>query len=282
MTSSYQPLLGASVVSLAVNVPGPAACARMVRLGASVLKLEPPGGDPLEGQNPSWYRELAAGQDVVRIDLKSDTGRAALSERLARSDILLTSHRPSALGRLGLAWPALHERFPRLCQVAIVGFPAPHEEVAGHDLTYLAAEGLLSPPTMPRTLMADLAGADQAVGAALGLLLQRGRDGRGSYFAVALSDAARWFSQPLRHGLTMAGSQLNGGFAGYNLYPARSGWVAVAALEPHFWAGLLREAGLDNAVYADLAALFATRDASDWEAWALERDLPISAVRDDL
>jgi alpha-methylacyl-CoA racemase len=282
MTLSYQPLLGIRVVTMAVNVPGPAACARMVALGAHVQKIEPPSGDPLAGQSPAWYAELSAGQQVARVDLKSASGRADMQSRLADCDIFLTSHRPSALARLGLDWETLHARHPRLCQVAITGFPPPDEEVAGHDLTYLAAEGLLAPPAMPRTLMADLAGADQAVNAAMGLLLQRHRAGGSGYVAVPLSEAARWFSQPYRHGMTRPGGQLSGVFAGYNVYPARSGWVAVAALEPHFWAALMREAGRDDAEPAHLAAFFATRDAAEWEAWALARDLPITALRGDI
>ena len=76
--SDVRPLGGIQVVSLALNVPGPAAAARLCRLGAAVAKVEPPGGDPLASGCPAWYEELCAGQEVVRLDLKGADGRASL------------------------------------------------------------------------------------------------------------------------------------------------------------------------------------------------------------
>src|SRR5438067_11112615 len=223
-SGDMRPLGGIQVVSLALNVPGPAAAARLCRLGAAVAKVESPGGDPLASGCPVWYEELCAGQEVVRLDLKDADGRAALDGLLDGADLLLTSSRPAALDRLGLSWPDLHVRFPRLVQVAIVGHAAPHQEVPGHDLTYLASVGLLVPPQVPRTLLADLAGAERAVSAALALLYARER-GHGGYAEVALAEVAATFAAPLRHGLTAAGGHLGGGFAGYRLYPAQEGWI---------------------------------------------------------
>src|SRR4051794_26225209 len=160
------PLRGIRVVSLALNVPGPAAAAHLCGLGAAVTKVEPLDGDPLARMCPAWYEDLRAGQDVVRLDLKDAAGRASLDGLLEGADVLLTSSRPAALDRLGLSWPDLHVRFPHLVQVAIVGHAAPHQEVPGHDLTYLATAGLLVPPQVPRTLLADLAGAERAVSTA--------------------------------------------------------------------------------------------------------------------
>ena len=130
--SALMPALdGMRAVSLAVNVPGPTAAARLAALGASVTKIEPPGGDPLAAAHPCWYDELRSGQRVLTLDLKQAADQAILDELLEPADLLLTSSRPAALARLGLAWPALHARFPRLCQVAIVGYPAPDQDRAG-------------------------------------------------------------------------------------------------------------------------------------------------------
>ena len=272
------PLHGIRVVSLALNVPGPAAAARLRRLGAAVTKVEPPDGDPLARVCPAWYAELCAGQDVVRLDLKDAAGRASLDGLLEEADVLLTSSRPAALARLGLSWPLLHVRFPRLVQVAIVGHAAPHQHVPGHDLTYLASTGLLSPPQVPRTLLADLAGAEQAVSTALALLYARERGHGTGCVEVALADVAAAFAAPLRHGLTAADGSLGGGFAGYGLYRAREGWIAVAALEPHFWRRLTEELEASNA--QDLARVFLTQTAQYWEAWGAARDVPLAAVQD--
>jgi crotonobetainyl-CoA:carnitine CoA-transferase CaiB-like acyl-CoA transferase len=267
------------LLSLAVNVPGPVAAARLHQLGAAVIKVEPPAGDPLARHCPDWYAALCAGQQVQRLDLKDPAQRAELDHLLQGCDLLLTSSRPAALAGLGLDWASLHARYPRLAQVAIIGFPPPQQNVPGHDLTYLAAHGLLLPPRLPPTLMADLAGAERAVRAALGLLLARERGAEAGYAEVALATVAESFAAPLRHGLTVPTGLLGGGWPGYNLYAAGQGWVAVAALEPHFWERLQRELGLDGATYDDLAAIFATREAGEWEAWAAERDLPITALR---
>ncbi len=149
------PLQGLSVLSLAVNVPGPVAAALLRDLGARVTKVEPPGGDPLAGVSPGWYADLVRGMEVLRLDLKQAEQRRALEPRLAAADLLLTATRPAALDRLGLGWDAIHARHPRLSVVAIVGYPAPRQDVAGHDLTYQAEQGLVSPPAMPRTLISD-------------------------------------------------------------------------------------------------------------------------------
>jgi len=202
---SLGPLDGLRVVNLGVNLPAPVAAARLRELGADVAKLEPVGGDPLEANAPRWYEQLTAGQEVARVDLKAAAGRARLDAELARCDLLLTSSRPAGLARLGLGWPELGDRLPRLVQVAIVGHPRPLQDLPGHDLTYVARHGLLSPPALPRTLVADLAGAERAVSAALGLLLARERGGGARYAEVALSEAAAAFAGPWEHGLTADG-----------------------------------------------------------------------------
>jgi len=265
-------LSGITVVNLSLNLPGPAAARRLQRLGARVVKVEPPAGDPMRHYHAGWYAELAAGQEVVTLDLKSGEGRARLDELLEGADLLITATRPAALGRLGLGWEGLHARFPRLCQVAVVGFPAPRQDEAGHDLTYQAALGLLNPPHMPRTLLADMAGAEQTVGAALALLLGRERGGEGGYAEVALSEAAAAMAEPLRFGTTAPGAILGGGAPEYNLYRAKEGWVALAALEPHF------KARLEAALGGDYGAAFRGRSAGEWQSWAQQHDIPLVAV----
>jgi alpha-methylacyl-CoA racemase len=273
----YLPLGGVGVLTLAVNLPGPVAASRLGAMGASVVKVEPPGGDPLARMCPGYYEELSAGQEVVRLDLKDRRDRASLNDWLEKMDLLLTASRPAALGRLGLSWSELRARFPRLCQVAIVGHPAPDEDAPGHDLTYQARFGTLSPPEMPLVMVADLAGAEQAVRAALSLLFARERGQEAGYEQVALSKAARSFAGPLRWGLTASGGVLGGGFPGYGLYRAREGHVALAALEEHFWERLLRELEVKGD-RRDLERIFETRTAEQWEEWASERDLPLTAV----
>ncbi len=271
-------LEGTRLVTLAQNVPGPAAAARLREFGASIVKIEPPEGDPLSRSNPAWYEALATGNEVIRLDLKDTNDRDRLDDRLAEADVLLTSSRPGALRRLGLGPEELGARYPGLCRVAITGYPAPREDEPGHDLTYLAAYGLLAPPDMPRTLLADLAGAERAVTATLALLLNRDRGDKAGCAEVPLSEAAAFFGEPLRYGITAPGDVLGGGLPGYNLYRASDGWIAVAALEEHFWLKLQAELRLKGAQREDLEKIFRHKSAEHWEEWAAERDLPLKAV----
>lgn len=267
------------VVSIALNLPGPAACARLRSMGAAVVKIEPPAGDPLEHYVPGWYRELHEGVDVERLDLKASAGRERLHALLEGADLLVTAQRPSALERLGLALPALERDHAGLCAVRIVGHGTPHEEQAGHDLTYLAIHGLVAPGVMPPTLFADMAGAERVVSTALALLHARRRTGRGLHAVVALEAAAEWLALPRRHGLAGAGTMLGGDLAGYNLYEAREGWIALAALEPHFARRVAEALGIATLDKPTLAAHFARESAAHWERWARERDIPLVALR---
>ena len=271
-------LRGIRVVNLALNLPGPLAASRLARMGAEVVKVEPPTGDPMECYSAAWYREMAAGQELVRLDMKTPEGQTRCGELLAEADLLITSNRPSVLTRLHLAWETLHPRFLKLCQVAIFGYPEPRGDVAGHDLTYQAALGLLYPPNLPRTLLADIAGAERAVSSALGLLYARERFGRSGFAEVVLSDAAAEAAAPLSFGLTRPGGLLGGGAPEYNIYPARDGFVAVAALEPRFRERLFASLGGVQTA-GEISAAFASRDADDWEQLGEDLDIPIVKVR---
>ena len=267
---------GIKVVNLAVNLPGPAAAQRLSLLGAEVFKIEAPTGDPMELYHAGWYKDMAAGHILVRLDLKSDTGRAELDNLLATADLLISASRPAAMLRLGLDWNALHLKFPKLCQVAIIGYPAPRENEAGHDLTYQASLGLLTPPYMPRTLLADMAGAEMTVSSALTLLLQRERSGESCYAEVALSEAAASLAEPLRYGCTSPGALLGGGIPEYNIYKTSDGWVAVAALEPHFKKRLEDAVGISTIEEYRIA--FLAQSSEYWQEWGQKHDVPIETV----
>jgi crotonobetainyl-CoA:carnitine CoA-transferase CaiB-like acyl-CoA transferase len=271
---------GIKIVNLAVNLPGPAASQNLSRMGAEVVKVEAPSGDPMEIYHAGWYKDMAAGHTLVRIDLKSEEGRTELDQLLGSADLLISASRPAAMARLGLDWASLHQKFPQLCQVAIVGYPAPRENEAGHDLTYQASLGLLNPPHMPRTLLADMAGAEMTTSAALALLLERERGRPAGYAEVALSEAAASLAEPLRYGCTSPGALLGGGIPEYNIYKTADGWVAVAALEPHFKKRL--EEALAIATPDQYREAFAGRSSAHWQEWGLQQDVPIETVRDQV
>ena len=278
MTALMKTLAGIKIVNLAANLPGPAAAQRLCAMGAEVVKVEAPSGDPMAIYHAGWYEEMAAGQTLARLDLKSEQGRTELDRLLGSADLLITASRPAAMARLGLDWDTLHHKYPRLCQVASIGYPAPRENEAGHDLTYQASLGLLTPPHMPRTLLADMAGAEMTVSAALALLLSRERGGESAYAEVALSEAAASLAEPLRYGCTAPGALLGGGIPEYNIYKTVDGWIALAALEPHFKKRL--EEALEISTPDQYREAFAGKSSAYWQEWGQRQDVPIETVRD--
>jgi len=276
------------VLSLALNLPGPAALMRLRQLGARCVKVEPPAppqaphlrrGDPMHTYAPEAYAELHEGIRVLVLDLKNPAAHKRLHRELASTDILLTSFRPSALDRLGLGWKTLHRQYPALSQVAIVGGPGPNAEIPGHDLTYLAENDLITGLDLPATLYADMSGARMASEAVLQALLQQRSSGRGIRLEVALSDAAAWLAMPRRWGLTQPAGAVGGAHAGYLVYRCRDGRVAVAALEPHFARALCTAAGIEA---CDMFAA-ATREAlTQWFAQQTRRQLDRIAKQHDL
>jgi len=295
MATPLRVLAGTRILSLALNLPGPAALMRCRRMGATCVKLEPPAGDPMGVYNPAAYAQLTEGVKVLTADLKTDAGQRVLQAELAQAHVLLTSFRPSALEKLGLGWSTLHARYPSLSQVAIVGAPGARAEEPGHDLTYLADNGLVPGLELPPTLYADMGGSLLASEAVLQAALQQSERYAGTgephpagrLFEVALSDAAGYLALPRTWGLTQPRGAVGGAHAGYRVYPCADGRVAVAALEPHFAAALCSAAG---AVAGDIRAMFApathqaiaafmlsqTREQLD--RLALERDLPIHTM----
>lgn len=284
---SVQPLKGVRVLSLALNLPGPAALMRCVATGAKCSKIEPPAGDPMGHYNKPAYAQLTAGVKVITADLKTEAGQKRIHKELARTDVLLTSFRPSAMTKLRLAWKTLHKQYPRLSQVAIVGSPGAGAEIPGHDLTYLAESGLVNGLDLPATLFADMGGSLMASEAVLQATLARHSKGKGVYLEVALSEAARYLALPRSWGLTLPSGSVGGAHAGYRVYPCKDGRVAVAALEPHFAAGLCAAAGvkssdiksmLSPATHKAVAAFFAGQTRKQLDALAKAHDLPIHTL----
>lgn len=295
MMSQIRVLQGIRVLSLALNLPGPAALMRCRRMGATCVKLEPPAGDPMRHYNGPAYAQMHEGVKVLKADLKTEAGQTILHRELASTDVLLTSFRPSALHKLGLDLKHLHTTYPRLSQVAIVGAPEDRAELPGHDLTYLAENGLVTGLELPATLYADMSGSLMASEAVLQAALVRNERYAGSgenhpqgiFIEVALADAAAYLSLPRQWGMTGPQGPVGGAHAGYAVYPCQDGRVAVAALEPHFAASLCKLAGVQGsdpamrapAIRAAVAAFFAGRTRAELDRLAAQHDLPLHCMQ---
>ena len=267
-----QPLAGLLVVDFSRYTPGPFATRELLRLGARVVCVEPPEGDPLRTVAPGWYDAINAGKESVRCDLKSEGGLVLAQALVDRADVVVDGFRPGVLERAGL----------RLSDEAIIcaitGF-GPDSQRAGHDLNYVGWAGLLedTAPAIPLTQVADLcAGSLAAVAEILAALLERGRTGRGTRVEVSMTHrshrlaAHRLAGEPIPKLLT-------GGLACYRIYATKDErLLTLAALEPKFFRRMSELAGrpeladcqydldLQEELAADLARTFAQRTLSEW------------------
>lgn len=286
--SSTQPLRGLRVLSLALNLPGPAALMRLAQMGARCTKVNPPAGDPMQHYTTSGYDLLHAGVKHKTLDLKTEAGQAALHKLLPKTDVLLTSFRPSALAKLGLGWKALHKQYPALSLIEVVGAPGPLAEIPGHDLTYQAEVGLVNGMELPPSLFADMGGAVMASEATLKAVITLKTTGKGTHHEVALSEAAAWLALPRQLGLTTPDGAVGGAHAGYRVYACKNGRVAVAALEPHFAIRLCEAAGVTlahpvkdlfkPATRQAIEAFFASQTRAQLDKLATAKDIPLMTL----
>jgi crotonobetainyl-CoA:carnitine CoA-transferase CaiB-like acyl-CoA transferase len=271
-----RPLEGILVVDLTRYLPGPFASRELLRLGARVVRLEAPGGDPMLDVAPAWHQALNAGKESVTCDLKSDpdTGRAVCAE----ADVVLESFRPGVVQRLGIGPADLPETVV-YCSITGFGLGNRHELRAGHDLNYLGWAGTLedTAPGLPPVQVADLAaGSLTAVNRILAALFERERTGRGAHIVVSMTHESHRFAAH-RLGGEPIPKLLTGGLACYRVYATADGrFVTVAALEQKFFARLCELIGrreltplqLDPAAQDQLAealaAEFESRPLSEW------------------
>ena len=226
-----QPLAGLLAVDLTRHLPGPFASRELLRLGARVVRLLPPGGDPLGEMAPAWHEALNAGKETVELDLKAD--RAAGRELCSQADVVLESFRPGVVERLGVGPADLPER---VVYCSFTGF-GPGDLRAAHDLNYLGWAGLLADtaPAMPPVQVADLSAGLRAVAQITAALLERERTGRGAHVVLSLAHGAHELASH-RLGGEPFPRLLTGGLACYRIYATADGrYLTVAALESTFF-----------------------------------------------
>jgi crotonobetainyl-CoA:carnitine CoA-transferase CaiB-like acyl-CoA transferase len=247
---------GVLVVDLTRLLPGAFASRELLRLGARVVRVEPPEGDGLRLVDPAWHDSLNGGKESVAVDLR---GEPRLALELCRAaDVVLEGFRPGVAARLGL------EPGERTVWVSITGFGSGgrHEQRAGHDLNYLGWAGVLGDVVPPVTI-ADFAGAYAAVREALAGLLERARTGRGGRREVSMTHESYELAVP---------GILRGDAACYRLYRTADGrLLTVAALEAKFWRRLCELVGLPELEarafeprLPELEDRLAERSLADW------------------
>lgn len=293
-------LAGTRVLDLTQYIPGPYAAQWLTDLGAEVVKVEPPSGDPMRTMGPLdgdgstvFYKLANRNKTIITLDLKSEHGQAAFAKLVAKADVLLEAYRPGVLDRLGFGAEVLEKLNPRLihCSLSGYGQTGPMAPVAGHDLTYMAltgglfASGTAERPVMTFPPLADHAGATLTMTAILAALVRRGTTGKGCRLDVSLAEAALgWMAGVLTTAHRWGGQKreadlINGGAAFYRVYRTRDGrFVALAALEEKFWEKFCRAVGREdlicrqieplpqNDLIAELETLFLGRGRDEWVA----------------
>ena len=270
-----QPLAGLLVVDLTRHLPGPFASRELLRLGARVVRLESPDGDPLRAIAPQWDAALNAGKESVACDLKAEPelGRALC----ARADVVLEGFRPGVAARLGVGPDDVPDRVV-YCSLTGFGVDGRHALRAGHDLNYLGWAGALADtaPALPPVQAADLgAGALAAVAEILAALLERERTGHGARLVVSMTHGSHRLRVAPRCRRPEATPAHWRARVLPDLRHRRRRWLTLAALEAHFFerlCALLGRPDLAQLQFADdqqslideLAAIFATRTLAEW------------------
>ncbi len=286
---------GVRVVDLSQYIPGPFATRQLADLGADVIKIEPPGGDPMrrfmaaaESDISPVYRHLNRGKRICRLDLKQEADQRVFADLLGDADILLESFRPGVLDRLGFTRTRLAEINSQLIHCALSGFGqvGPWAQRAGHDVNYCAVagqslvSGTAEQPVMAYPPIADHAGAMQAAVAMLAALYGRERRGKGIFLDISITESIlAWQYLPALSSETeRAASILTGGAACYNIYRCADGaFISIGAIEPRFWKNFCHavdrpewsdrqsETMPQTSLIAEVGALIETRDARHWQ-----------------
>jgi len=263
---------GIRVLDLSRVLAGPYAGQLLADMGADVVKIEPPEGDPARGIGPHaegrslYFSALNSNKRGIVLDLSTDAGQEAFNALLADADILLENLRPAAARRLGLEPASLLERRPELVVVSISGYArdSAWSEVPALDLTAQAETGIMSVTGEPGRVpvragvpVGDLAAGMWAAMAALAGTVDRLRTGRGRAIEVPLIDATLTLTSYVATAAAHTGvdpppvGSGHHSVAPYRAYPAADGWVAIAVIGDRFWPALaaaleLDETGLDG------------------------------------
>jgi crotonobetainyl-CoA:carnitine CoA-transferase CaiB-like acyl-CoA transferase len=319
------PLTGITVLDLTRLLPGGYCTQLLADFGADVIKVEDTGAGDYIRQAPPYYGaeegedgaaiastrsalylSLNRNKRSIRLDLKSEDGRAVFMRLAESADVVIEGFRPGVTERLGVDYESVREVNPGIVYCAISGYgqDGPNRDRAGHDINYLAATGMLAmtgaadgPPVQPAGQIGDLGGG--ALGAAFGILtalFEKQRSGKGQMVDISMTDgamawlampAAAWFADGQVPG--RGASILNGGVCCYLTYEAADGWIACGALEPKFWRTFCEGSGHPELVgvqfeppgseaWEQVAAVFRERTRAQWKAFNDEHDCCIEPI----
>ncbi len=310
-------LQGLRVLDLTRNLPGPFATRMLADLGAEIIKVEPPEGDPARALG-SLFTSLNHGKDCRKIDFKSEDGRATLREWARDADVVVDSFRPGVLDAMDLGYAALSAVQPKIVLCSITGYGQAGEwaQRAGHDLNFMAMSGALDQMrarngdvAMSNIQWGDLAGgSSMACIAILAAVFEAQRRGVGRFLDVSMAhglfahqvmpQATGALLEPMLGRKPGVGEDmLNGALPCYGLYKTHDGrWLAVGSLEHKFWRaacgvferpdwanqhwqrGLMPNSPESNALREAVDALVASQPLAHWAAKFGQADACVTPV----
>ncbi len=292
------------VVELTTQLPGPYCAMLLADLGARVIKVEPPGGDPLRGFPPA-FASVNRGKRNIVIDLKKDAGRAVMSRLIGRADVVLEGFRPGVAERLGVDYPAAKNLNPSVVYCAISGFgqDGPYRDRAGHDINYLAIGGLLGrgdPPTVPPVLISDLSSGLYGALAVSAALMRRAATGEGCFIDLSMTDCIlSWMALDIAAAAQdpdAARGPFLGNIPHYGIYETSDGrHISLGIVhEEHFWTRFCDAVGLEEwrdwpskkrleretEIREKLRAVFAMASCREWDRRLRDADVPCAPIYD--
>lgn len=291
----WLPLDGVRVVDFSMFVPGPFASSILADLGADVIKIEPPKGDPGRSYVPVQFQTENRNKRSVAIDLKHPASADIVGRLVGSVDIVVEGFRPGVAKRLGIDYPSLKKHNARLvyCSISGYGQTGPWRERPGHDVNYVAAAGglafpgqWLKPPARSSLPVADMAGGSFAAIAILAAL----REGKGAYLDLSLFEAA-FFMCAMRHSLDAKVDPRAHLFPVNDVFECADGKrLTLGILEEHFWHNFVklvpeladerfssdaRRRQHGDLLSKKLSEVMRTRTAKEWATLCEANDVPV-------
>jgi crotonobetainyl-CoA:carnitine CoA-transferase CaiB-like acyl-CoA transferase len=254
---------GMRVLDLSAWRPMPHATQVLADLGADVLKVEPPGGDPMRSY-PELFAAIARGKRSIVLDLRSDDGRARALALAAEADVVCEAWRPGVAERLGVGYEAIAAVNPQVIYCSLTGYgqTGPWRDVPGHDVNYQALAGALAPPrppspdpAVPRLPAADLEGGTMCALLVCAAWARRLLTGQGERIDVAMTDVVAWWVGAHSDTAHVASDGPTRGSPGYGVFKTRDGrWIAIGVLaEARLWRSICEALDLADLADTDFA-----------------------------
>ena len=295
MAEPWLPLAGLRVVDFSMFVPGPFCSALLADLGAEVIKVEQPKGDPGRSYVPVQFNTENRNKRSLSVDLKNRNSASLIERLIKQTDIVLEGFRPGVAKRLGIDFPSLSKFNSALiyCSISGYGQTGPWRERPGHDVNYVAAAGALAfsghwlkAPARSSLPVADMGGGAFAAVAVLAAL----HEGKGAYLDLSLFESA-FFWAAMRHSLDPKVDPRAHIFPVNDVFETADGKrLTLGILEEHFWnnfVGIVPELAVDefssdakrrrngDRLAGLLTEIFLKRKAQDWIRLLDAADVPV-------